>query len=317
MGVGINVDALPNIAATTLNKLPENKFTLELDNQHSEASIVFAKDATIKRGGTRIEDRISFDDSGQARMRGMYGTDTPKGETKLFTMLSPWNLADTHALWDVFELLTNATDPEGFIDLMAYKVTKAKESVVNLLDDQLFGVPVDSSDELNFRGIFYHMNVANNAVTTDGFQGQTIRFSDGTTSTTNSNIDASTQTKYRNYTILRDHAAADAVFNNTLVRQIRDANMQTSFFFPNLFPDPSGVKTMKKRVYANFEDAAAIMEYLDAKNDNHQAADDAVGGVVTRNHSTGVAMIGGYPVIPLNQMAFDSAAVLQNNYLFV
>ena len=128
-----------------------------------------------------------------------------------------------------------------------------------------------------------------NADTTGGdFLGQTIRFQDGSTSTTCAGLDASSNARWRNY------AATYTAINAAFIDTFRIAFLRTRFKAPINVPDPSSESANSKRIYAGFQAVSEIMRLADSKDDNHTGK-DIMSNV--RMDPSGYAMINRLPVV--------------------
>ena len=111
----------------------------------------------------------------------------------------PWCRMTTNWSWDEFEILQNKSNPEGFIDLAKVKEMQAMWDLANLFEAALWQAPTSATDDKYPRGIPYYIRMLDADSTTAGFNGQTIRYRNGSTGTTCSGIDASVYTNWKNW----------------------------------------------------------------------------------------------------------------------
>lgn len=78
------------------------------------------------------------------------------------------------------------------------------KGIISLLDQSLLRAPQSASDENSFQGIQYWLPKALAGVTTPGFNGTTVAYTGGTTSTTIGGIDNATETYWNSWTGLHN-----------------------------------------------------------------------------------------------------------------
>jgi len=101
-----------------------------------------------------------------------------------------------------------------------------------------------------------------NGVTAAGFNGQTIRYTGGTTGTTCAGIDAAAEAKWRNY------AATYTKVDNKLLRELRRACLKTQFKTPpGVRETGSGARSTMTELYANVDVMVELQDLADKRDD--------------------------------------------------
>jgi hypothetical protein len=167
-------------------------------------------------------------------------------------------------------------------------------ALADLIESRSWLTPTSATDTLYPYGVPYYLNHMTSGSSVDGFVGQTITYQNGSTGTTCANIDASSSTKWRNY------AALYTEINNAFIKKVRLALMYTRFKPPVILNDPSQVeRSAQKRFYSDFNTVAELMDFADAKDDNHSGK-DCLGGLVVDD--SGLVMLNRMPVVPIAQL---------------
>ena len=284
---------LADLIQTTLEELPNQTFEVGWTNNDYEFCRIYQSEREQFGGGTEISRRVMLTNTGNARYRRLYDTDTPAVGDNFQTISVPWCRCGTHYSWDEDEIALNKDDPAGFIDLLESRRIDGLWSLADLIEDRAWLTPTNANDDLYPYGVPYYINMVNADSTTGGFVGQTIRYQDGSTGTSCAGLDAATNTKWRNY--------ADVYTNidNTLLKKIRIAFMRSRFKAPLNVNDPALKRTADKRFYAGYETVAGLMEFADLRDDNHSGK-DVLGNL--RVDEGGLVMINRIPVQHINQL---------------
>lgn len=290
---GVKMTELGDFISLTLNDLPDNYFEVAWTNQDYEFTRIYQSERMVVDGGNQIERKIMLSNTGNARYRRNYDTDTPSVEDVMSTIKVPWTRIGTHYSWDDLEIKRNMGSAVQIVDLLTERRLDGKWALADLIENRGWLTPTSASDDLYPYGIPYYINHMTTGSSTDGFVGQTITFQDGTSGTTCANLDASTNAAWRNY------AALYTEINNALLKTIRLAMMFTKFKPPIIVNDPSQVRTAQKRFYTDFNNVADLMDLADAKDDNHSGK-DVLGGLIVDDG--GLVMINRLPVIPIPQL---------------
>lgn len=284
---------LADMISLTLDDLPKQYFEVAWTNQDYEACRIYQNDRMVISGGEQITRKAMLDPLGNARYRRNYDTDEPQVGDVMHTIRVPWTRLSTDYSWDDFELLRNKNNVKGFIDLMVTKRTEGLWSLADLIEDRFWKTPTSATDDLYPYGVPYYIRMLDADATTRGFEGKTIRFQDGTTSTICAGIDAGTETKWRNY------AALYTQIDNAMLKDFRLAFMYTKFKAPLFINDPAQARAHMKRVYTDFPNVADLMDLADAKDDNHSGK-EVLGGLTVDDG--GMVYLNRLPVVPIAEL---------------
>lgn len=305
--MGVKNSQLADLIATTLEDLPKQEFEVEWTNQDYEFCRIYQNERMQIDGGTEIKRNVMLDNTGNARYRRLYDTDEPSVGDVQKTITVPWTQIGTNYSWDKLEILRNKNSEKGFVNLMESRRVDGLWSLADLIEDRAWLTPTNSSDDLYPYGIPYYINLLNTGTTTAGFSGQTITYQDATTGTTCAGIDASTESKWRNY------AAVYTAIDNSFLKKFRRAVIATRFKAPLIVNDPSDKRSAQKRVYCGLDETVALQDLLDSRDDNHKST-DLMGGVLAQ--VDGVVLMNRMPVVYIPQLDSTSLHPAQYNPIF-
>ncbi len=287
---------LADVIAITINDLPKQEFEVGWDSQDFEACRIYQNERMVIDGGNQIERKIMLDQSGNARYRRAYDTDTPGVSDVMHTIKAPWTRIGTNYSWDDFELLQNKNNAKGFIDLMKVRRVDGLWSLAELIEDRFWKTPESTTDDLYPFGVPYYITMFSADATLNtsaGFNGKFIKFQDSTYDSTCANINAANEAKWRNY------AAPYTAIDSAFLKTFRLAFMYTKFKAPLIVNDPQNKRTAAKRVYTDFDTVAQIMDLADQKDDRHSGKDIMSN---LRMDDTGLAFVNRLPVVPIPQL---------------
>lgn len=291
------IDELADLLATTLNDLPQQEFEVLWDNQDYEATRIYQQDRMVIDGGVKIERKVMLSNTGNARYRKYYDTDDPAVGDHMDTITVPWCRLGTNYSWEDLEILHQMNNTKAFIQLLKTRRIDGLWSLADLIEDRFWKTPTNSTDTLYPYGVPYYINMMNKDTTTDGFVGQTIRYQDATTGTSCAGIDAATESKWRNY------AALYTTIDNAFMKKVRLAFLYTRFKAPIIVNDPSSKRSLQKRFYTDFTTISELMDFADAKDDQH-VGKEVLGKMIVSDADGGVT-INRLPVVPIPQLNGD------------
>ncbi len=290
---GVKNAELVDLIATTLPDLPEQYFEVTWTNQDYEACRIYQQDRMEIDGGTSIKRKVMFNPTGNARYRRLFDTDDPAVSDVMHEIDVPWTQIGTHYSWDKLEILRNRNSAKGFIRLLETRRIDGLWSLADLIEERFWKTPTNASDDLYPYGVPYYLNYLDADSTTAGFNGQTVLFQDGTSSNTCAGIDASVETKWKNY------AAVYTKVDNALLKTFRKAFLLTRFKAPLFINDPAQQRNAAKRIYCDADTAVALQELADARDDFHR----------------GVELMGNVPARPLGNIRIGDDSVVRINRL--
>lgn len=294
--MGVKNTDLADFVASTLNDLPKDKFEIAWDNQDYEFCRIHQTNRTVIDGGNQIERKVMLDTSGSARYRRLYDTDEPTVGDVLKTIKVGWTQPGSDFSWDKLEILRQKNSVKGFIQLMRVRRVDGYWKLAKLIEERGWKTPTNSTDDLYPFGIPYYINMVDADSTTGGFVGKTIRYQDATTGTICANIDANIESRWRNY------AAVYSKIDNALLKTFRLAFLYTNFKPPLIVKDlPASEfgKILSKRIYTDFDNAAALQDLADTRDDNHSGG-ELLGNI--RVNESGVVTINRVPVVAVPQL---------------
>lgn len=267
--MAVNNDQLLDLIATTLQDLPKGQFEIAWDSQDFEFCRIYQESRRKIDGGTSIKRNVVLDETGNARYRRLYDTDQPSVENVQFEIDVPWTQLGTDYSWDVLEIMRNKASGKGYIDLIESRRLERLWGLAELIEDRGWLTPTSATDNLFPYGIPYYLNFRDANSTGAGFDGQTIRYQDGSTATTAAGINAATEPKWRNY------AATYTKVDNELLRILRRAFLLTRFRPPVIVRNAPGQDNpgMMRKLYTNADIAVELMDLADKRDDNNTPMD--------------------------------------------
>ena len=315
--MGVDYDALGDLIKTTLSDYGHDAFEVMWTHQHYEFCERLATSKHRIEGGTTIIRNVMLDHTGQARYVLLFETeDTTIGDVQNQVEV-PWALFRTKYAWDVQELARQKGSQHGFIDLLLSRRTDSLWALADKLEAAGWQGRLNASDKRNPYGIPETLPLLDNAVTSPGFKGKTIRYRDGSTGTSFQGLDANTEAKWRNYAFV--YTAIDNAFLEDLTR----ASLLTNFRPPSFVPQPGDDAVGTRRMYSNIGNVVKLIRLANAQDDNNQPKDLA--GRLSVN-AVGTVMFNGMPIIyvsPLDSASFapvyavdwdKEQAIIQDGY---
>lgn len=266
--MAVDNDALIDLLATTLKDLPKGQFEIMWDSQNFEFCNIYNSLRRKIDGGTSIQRNVVLDETGNARYRKLFDTDTPVVDNIQKQIDVPWTQLGTDYSWDVLEIMRNKNSAKGYIDLLESRRAERLWGLAELIEDRGWKTPTSATDKLYPYGVPYYLNVSDNAVVTGGFQGKTIRYQDGSTGTVAAGIDGAVEAKWRNY------ADVYVKVDNSLLRKMRKAFLLTRFKPPAMVKAPgqdNPGSTVK--LYCDADRAVEFMDLSDKRDDANSPKD--------------------------------------------
>jgi hypothetical protein len=251
---------LGDLQTATLKHFERRKFTeisTDISKYHVFPNLVLFKDEKGKasrmetrKGGTSISFRVMVNHSGAARNTGMAAVDAPVKVDVLEEASVPWRFSTTQYGMLQQELAMNSSDPEQIVSLYDTQDKAALISLAELMENNFWGPPVESTDETTPYGVFTWFSKG----ATTGFNGA---FPSGFTSLGLDNE----HPRWKHYTAQYTNASADDLF-----RKMWIACLQTDFESPVPIPSLSG--PLSRGIYTNTSTYVTFCEEAKRQNDN-------------------------------------------------
>jgi hypothetical protein len=276
MSQGVSNSALLDLTRTTLENLPNMDFEVCWDYQQYHCiNKWFQSDKVQEESGTSIKRNIVFDTTGNARHVRLYQK-TPINVTDTQVELTaPWVQAQTHWSIERREILRNRK-PAAYINLLKSRRIDATVDMANMLEEKAWGAPVNSSDDLNPRGLPYWLTKLDSTAS-DGFNSDTVEFDDLTQSNEIGAINASTAANAR----WKSYAAKYTAVNGEFVKKMRKAFHQTNFQSPMTAKDLTDGPKANFRIYMGVDELVEYEDLATKQNDNNGADLDPFHGTTT------------------------------------
>lgn len=295
--MGSKNDALADLIALTLDDLPKQEFEVAWDNEDYEFCRIYQNERMVFDGGPQIERKIMLNNTGNARYRRLYDTDTPAVGDTMYTIKVPWTQIGTNYSWDKVEIMRNKNSAKGFVDLLKTRRVDGLWDLADLIEERAWKTPDSANDDKNPYGVPYYLNfftdTSGTVNTSAGFNGAATAYQDGNYTSSIAGIDSVAEPKWRNY------CAPYTTVNNAMLKTLRVAFMKTRFKVPLIINDPSSKRTAAKRFYTDSDTVASLMELADLKDDNHTGKDVLS---TLRVDDGGLCFINRLPVVYIPQL---------------
>jgi hypothetical protein len=266
--MGVDNSQLADLIATTLRDLPKGQFEVMWDSQNYKFCQIYQEHRRSIDGGTSIQRNVILDQFGRAKYRRLYDTDQPTVDQTQFVINVPWTQIGTDYSWDVLEILRNKNSAKGFINLLESRRVERMWGLAELIEERGWLAPTSATDTLFPYGIPYYINMLDNGSTVGGFNGQTIRYQNGTTGTICAGLDASSEPKWRNY------ADVYTRVDNALLRKLRSAVRRTRFNPAPFVQKPGDDKVGSfVEMYAADDVVTELEDLADKRDDDNQPGD--------------------------------------------
>lgn len=266
--MAVDNDQLLDLVATTLKDLPKGEFEVMWDSQAFEFANIYTEQRRKIDGGTSIQRNVVLDETGNARYRKLFDTDTPTVNNVQRQIDVPWAQVGTDYSWDVLEILRNKNSAKGYIDLLESRRTERMWGLAELFEDRGWKTPTSATDKLYPYGIPYYLNMLNSGVTVGGFLGQTITYQDSSTGTVCAGIDGAVEAKWRNY------ADVYVKVDGSLLRRMRKAFLLTRFKPPASVKSPGNdTPGQTVKIYCDADRAVEFMDLADKRDDANTPKD--------------------------------------------
>ncbi len=265
---GISNDQLADLLATTLANLPKLDFEVALPYaQFPVTNIWFQKNKVKVESGTSIRRNIILETSGHARHVRLYQKTRIAVDDVHKQITAPWCQLQTYWSIERREMLRNRA-PARLIDLLKTRRVDAMLDLAKLLEVRAWSSPSNADDDLNPRGLPYWLSLRDDGVTAandlGGFEGKTVRYSDGTTTTTKGGIDGSltANAKWKNW------AAVYTAIDTDFVMRMRRAFHATRFESPMTIRDLIKGPMANFRIYMGLDPLTEYEGLVTSANDN-------------------------------------------------
>ena len=295
--MGVKNSQLADLIATTLNDLPDQEFEVAWNNEDYEFCRIYQNERMQIDGGPNIERKVMLDNTGNARYRRLYDTDTPAVGDTMHTITVPWTQIGTNYSWDKVEIMRNKNSAKGFVNMLKMRRVDGLWSLADLIEERAWKTPDSSSDDKNPFGVPYYLNFftddSGTVNTGAGFNGVAAKYQDGNFTASIAGINAANEAKWRNY------CAVYTAIDNAMLKMFRVAFMKTRFKVPLIINDPASKRAAAKRIYTDSDTVATLMELADLKDDKHTGKDVLSN---LRVDDGGLCFINRLPVIYISQL---------------
>ena len=294
--MGVKNADLADLIEITLADLPKQQFEVMWDHPQYEFCRIYQNERMEVDGGTSIKRKVMLDPAGGAHYRRLFDTDEPDVEDVMQGIEVPWCQISTDYSWDKLEIMRNKNTEKGFINLMKTRRVAKLWGLADLIEERAWKTPTSATDDLYPYGVPYYLTFyeADRTIsTTDGFNGQFIKYQDGTYSATVAGLNATTYDKWRNY------CAVYANVDNAMLKKFRRAFLKTKFKAPLIINDPANTRNAAKRIYTDVDTSVELQDLADQRDDKHTGG-ELMGNI--RADDAGVVYINRLPVVYIPEL---------------
>jgi hypothetical protein len=268
-GSGVAQGDLASLVNNTRGLYPFPSFenTLELQS-YPFLNRIMPKNRFRAPGGKDIRWLIRPDDTGAWEWTRPYGLDSAESVDVMVKGIMQFTFGHTH--WQIDDREDDLNSgPEQLASIMQERRAGANESAANNIEKSAFDVPDDGNDDLHPHGFPAHIAMGPNGVFTPGFVGQTLRYGDGSsTTTTIANLDRAANPRLRNWAALYGQPDGPAIKSAGFIRLLRRGLRQTQFNPPPMLKDGQLDTGSDCSGYCNETILEELLDWLDAHNQN-------------------------------------------------
>lgn len=248
----LQADQIADLVTTTQKDLGKLKWTDIYTPLQEYVALpnILNKEKVSFSSGTGIQWNVMVGNSGAAKNTGLYAEDNTNVADVMKLASIPWRHMQTSYAFEKREISMNR-DPARIVELIKTRRVDAMISLAELMENNMWGKPTDSSDTETPYGVDYWLT----ANATEGFNGGVP-----TGFTDVAGLDPATYTNWRNWT-----AQYSAVTKTDLVRKMRKAAVYTKFMSP--VAQPNYNTGDRQAIYTNYDVIGAMEELLEAQND--------------------------------------------------
>jgi len=251
-------EQMPDAVIATLNNLNRGKWIGEMTDL--TAHVGFNQIAKAKReqqrGGRGITLRYVTDHNHSAQHVGLFNTINYNRDDSMVEGTVPWTYMDGHMVYDEREAAING-GPEEIVDLVKMENSRMLTSMVELAEQDVWGIPAAESDNDTPFGVEYW--ITKNA--TLGFHGgNPTGFSSG-----RAGVSSVDYPRHKNFT--GQYTAVDDVEPTGLIYMMEQAADKTRWVAPA--PEPGmGRSGYSRGIFSNWATKYALKNVAKSNNDS-------------------------------------------------
>lgn len=226
---GVPYASIGDLITSTLYDLPKTWTDTLRQVDYPLTRLFFSKYKSSKDGGIGYEKKIRMTAKTTFQFVRPYQATATQHEDLLAVQRTPWTFYEQKMEFDERTKEMNSGGA-AIVDNMKVERSGAYENAFNRMEDALGDAPLNSSDDLSLYGLAYwaptlELNVEDPE---GGFNGKTVYFRDGTSSTTRAGIDLSLSRNARGRSFCGTYSGyADRAFFDLLRRAVTRTNFGT------------------------------------------------------------------------------------------
>lgn len=215
------------------------------------------------QSGNSIEWREILQDDGSARFVDQFDKSRSTYVDVVQKASAPWVRLEGIATYEEVEG-TMRRNEEAIVDYLRTRFYVAILSLLNRVEGSAFGLGENDSDSKTPRGVRYWVSFLDSGTTdyTGGFNGKTVIWGDGTTTTTKGGIDGAIYDKWRNWGA--NHNGLTVTTLDTLARGL----LYTDFRAPRDIREYYSPKKQTRRIYTSLAYQSEYERLVNMTGDN-------------------------------------------------
>lgn len=252
----IQADKWLDVVAATQRKLERLTWT-NLTSDLTEMVFMphmMKKEKVTFSGGYGIQRNVLTDHNHSARNVGLFQKDNVSVGDALSSIFVPWRHTTADYLVERRAMRMNSSDPEQIVDLVKTERTKGMLSLAEKMEENGWGSPTDSADELTPWGITYWIQ---KRTASNGFTGL-----DPTCAPLGrGGLSSASNPRWANWA-----AQYSAVTEDDFVERLFEASVKTKFLAPVTVPKTFA--NARRGLYCGFALLSAIRKQGTGQNEN-------------------------------------------------
>jgi hypothetical protein len=252
----ITTDNIPDLIKTTLEHFVE-RGSIEAVYKYRDYHFineVFTKDKTVVQSGKSIKWNITIANNGSAKFSSLYEQDSTLNKPSVVREGEQrWCYADARASYERREIMQNS-QPSQIREYLKTQRIAANGSLADLIEQRSVLAPNSPNDRKNPDGLAVALCMADAGVEDylGGFNGRTVRYGNGQTSTTTYGIDRSVEPLFRNW--VANHNGMGLQLCDTVRRGMIFTNFKAPMTFRDMISKkgPKYRALMSEYMYADF-----------------------------------------------------------------
>jgi hypothetical protein len=254
--MALTPEQLGDLLQTTLPLIKRTNWVdLSLEHQEYVSATLIDDKKIVEAGGPTISFRIQTKNTGNAKLTGLYATDSSKVDDVMITATCPWSMQTTNFSFDVNEAICQS-DRETIIKEIIVREHEAMNSMAELMEDCLWNAPTATTDTRPMGIPFWVQKSTTTAA--GGFTGgNPSGFTAGC-----GGVSTTDYPRWKNWSFNYTNVTTD-----DLVKKVKKSLAYTNFKAPVPHPELAYGKS-DYNIYTTYDVVEALERLAETRNDN-------------------------------------------------